>query len=570
MSDQEKESLKAQEKCLICKELGHYARDCRKKKSISTAYNQVSQRRPWQQRTLFQVSRPWPSTAALEIMRPPQDDRKYLIPQTAKISCAAIIQINGKDAQALMDPCTMHGNLISNQFCDMYKLLTEKTDQKILGTTIKGSKSYISAKATVEVDIQGHKETITFYVSNLNEWNIILGNLALTTLRVVMDIAENQVSIYLRGKEPIALQMLDKQTTEYPSTAAQYIHPYAEEVIDYSEEETYAGHRNTEYLQNFLKEMEWENNSIPILERLSPIEEETEPEDEWDQLEKESQEIEKEIYGQLGNISDTLAERITTYRKNLDEVLSTLAEEEEETRADAEDNTKANISIANDVYDAHSDSTDSETALQQNWLLDDYWGYHDAEPEQDFQNGSYDEPPNINQIREGARNLHITIPEGHYAYGNWIQHRSAEAINDQIIKLQSEPNITCNYMQVQEKWDPIKEFPYLFPDKKPLSLPPLRYPLNHMQHHIKVIPRSTWQPKKTWKLHKFKHHVTEKVNQELKTGRLVLSQSTNCVFLFTKPKANKVEPRFLIGCIPRNDVPISDPTPLPNIKEILN
>jgi len=42
MSDQEKESLKAQEKCLICKESGHYAKDCLKKKSISTAYNLVS------------------------------------------------------------------------------------------------------------------------------------------------------------------------------------------------------------------------------------------------------------------------------------------------------------------------------------------------------------------------------------------------------------------------------------------------------------------------------------------------------------------------------------------------
>jgi len=129
----------------------------------------VSQRKPWQQRTPFQGSRPWPNTAALEIMRPLHDDIKYLIPQTAKISCAAMVKINGKNAQVLIDPCTMHGNLISNQFCGMYKIPTEKTDQKILGTASKESKSYINAKAIVEVDLQGHKETITFYVANLNK-----------------------------------------------------------------------------------------------------------------------------------------------------------------------------------------------------------------------------------------------------------------------------------------------------------------------------------------------------------------------------------------------------------------
>jgi len=61
-------------------------------------------------------------------MRPLQDKRKYLIPQTAKISCATKLQINGKDALVLIDPCTIHRNLISNEFCDMYNILIEKTD----------------------------------------------------------------------------------------------------------------------------------------------------------------------------------------------------------------------------------------------------------------------------------------------------------------------------------------------------------------------------------------------------------------------------------------------------------
>jgi len=64
------------------------------------------------------------------------------------------------------------------------------------------------------------------------------------------------------------------------------------------------------------------------MERLSPIEEKTEPEDVWEKMEKEEREIDKEIYTQLGNIPDTLAERIATYRKNLEELISTMAEED--------------------------------------------------------------------------------------------------------------------------------------------------------------------------------------------------------------------------------------------------
>jgi len=367
------------------------------------------------------------------------------------------------------------------------------------------------------------------YVANLKEWNAILGDPALTVLRAVMDIAENKVTIYSRNKEPIELQMLDKQAIEFPSTAAQYIKATAEIVTDYSEAETYAGHRNDSHLQNFLQDMDWESDSEPKNRKLSTIEEESEPEEDhiqkWTKLNEEKENIYKEIYAQLGQIPDTLEQRIANYRRNLKEFLSNL-EQNWEVQTDAEDNLATSISIAQEEYDADSDSTDSETALQQNWAYDNYWNHSDSETEieQDFQYESYDEPPNIDQIREGARNLHITIPEGHHAYENWLQQRSAEAINNQIIKLQSEPNIICNYMHVEDKWDPIKEFPHLFPDKKPLNLPPLRYPLHLIQHHIKVVSGSIWQPKTIWELHKFKHHVREKMNQEVKTGRLRVSQ----------------------------------------------
>jgi len=101
-------------------------------------------------------------------------------------------------------------------------------------------------------------------------------------------------------------------------------------------------------------------------------------------------------------------------------------------------------------------------------------------------------------------------------------------------------------------------------------LPPLRKPMEIMQHKINVIPESTWMPK--WK-HNNKmseYYITQKINKELATGRMRISTSHNCMWMFTIPKADKKEPRFLIDCIPRNKVTIKDLTPLPNVKEIIN
>jgi len=109
-------------------------------------------------------------------------------------------------------------------------------------------------------------------------------------------------------------------------------------------------------------------------------------------------------------------------------------EENWEVQADAEDNLAANISMVQEEYDANSDSTGNNSA---EW--NEYWNNSDSEEEdqdeEDFQYESQEELPNINQIRDRVRNLHITIPEGHHAYENWIQQRTAEAINDQISKL---------------------------------------------------------------------------------------------------------------------------------------
>ena len=79
---------------------------------------------------------------------------------------------------------------------------------KSLFTAIKGSKSTITKKATIEVDVQGHKEIRTYLVSNLMDWDAIIGHSMLHHLNRVMNVKDNRVSIQSHGKIRYDLNML--------------------------------------------------------------------------------------------------------------------------------------------------------------------------------------------------------------------------------------------------------------------------------------------------------------------------------------------------------------------------
>ena len=90
-------------------------------------------------------------------MRPPTDDRKAIIPVSQKMLNAVEITINGYKAHALIDPCTINGDLISANCCFLNQIPTEDMDAKPLETAIKGSRSTMTKKATVELNMQGNK-----------------------------------------------------------------------------------------------------------------------------------------------------------------------------------------------------------------------------------------------------------------------------------------------------------------------------------------------------------------------------------------------------------------------------
>ena len=55
--------------------------------------------------------------------------------------------------------------------------------------------------------------------------------------------------------------------------------------------------------------------------------------------------------------------------------------------------------------------------------------------------------------------------------------------------------IVTNALSTLSMYDPVVEFSELLPEEKPTELPPLREPLEIMQHRIDVIPNSEWKPR---------------------------------------------------------------------------
>ena len=55
--------------------------------------------------------------------------------------------------------------------------------------------------------------------------------------------------------------------------------------------------------------------------------------------------------------------------------------------------------------------------------------------------------------------------------------------------------IVTNALSTLVMYDPVVAFPELFPQEKLTELPPLREPLDIMQHRIDVIPNSVWKPR---------------------------------------------------------------------------
>ena len=118
-------------------------------------------------------------------------------------------------------------------------------------------------------------------------------------------------------------------------------------------------------------------------------------------------------------------------------------------------------------------------------------------------------------------------------------------------------------------FDPMTEFPDVFPTTKPTELPPLR----HINHEINIIDEEVHRRMKPrrFKPHEaFMKQLQEKIAAELKIGRIYQVTDSSACTLFMTGKIDKPEQaRFLYDLVDRNKNTYPNKTMIPDIPSII-
>jgi len=172
--------------------------------------------------------------ALMQVIKGPTQSRTFIIPETRKETMAAEITINGYKAYMLLDPCTQGEDLISNNFYTLFKLPLTQMENKPLETAIQGSRSAMTNKTIVLINVQGYEEERTFYAANLRNWDAILGEPALKKLKAIMKIHDNMISIQPLGMSRYDLIMLQKTGNDLVKSAVMWMQPTCKTARDSS------------------------------------------------------------------------------------------------------------------------------------------------------------------------------------------------------------------------------------------------------------------------------------------------------------------------------------------------
>jgi len=227
LSFREREKLKQEDKCYHCKQTGHMALQYPQKKPMTSSYQRINQQQ-YQNRNRNPKVKPAAlnmetQLGLMQVMKGPTQSRTFIIPEARKETMAAEITINGYKAYVLLDPCTQGRDLISNNFFTVFKLPLTQMEKKPLEIAIQGSRSPMTNKTIVLINVQGYEEESTFYAAHLRNWDAILGEPVIKKLKAIMNIHDNIISIQPSGMARYDLIMLQKTGNDSIRSAAMWM-----------------------------------------------------------------------------------------------------------------------------------------------------------------------------------------------------------------------------------------------------------------------------------------------------------------------------------------------------------
>ena len=144
------------------------------------------------------------------------------------------MKAHGHPALALVDLQTQGGDLIDSKFVHFYRIPTRLSEKKTLTTAIKGSQRTIDKECTIRLNWIGYLEEHTFYVAHLSEWDIIIGELALSAVKAQISASKEPVPIQPPNVQRFPLIVWQRPRTQGSFRSAA-INITCKEVTDYTD-----------------------------------------------------------------------------------------------------------------------------------------------------------------------------------------------------------------------------------------------------------------------------------------------------------------------------------------------
>ena len=572
--------------CYNCNEKGHYANKC-PKKSIKSAAQTVHPRR-----TNPYPRKPFIKSAATEVT----DEQEHLPPELYdKNSKHMVIDvlINGNPARALVDQQTTRANLISTSYATTYNLpLVQFKEDLAIQLSLQGSRGKSTHYVKTKLTIGQHEEMASFCVAALSDWDLILAEPLLRKLKAIINIADHSMTIKpCSDSKPTTIKATSNRQRMTP--------PASNTTISSASTMVSADHINDATKKNNQALDQWISKVIQKIE---------DPDD----LDFGRHKDKKYNNSQLPNDMTPEVDTPSKKRQKLDTTIQPPPEFLEVISLTSNGKLPQRSTSGAAGYDLHS-AEDKDIPPQTRELIS-------TDIAITFPNGTYGRiaPRSglaVKSIDIGAgvidkdytgnvKTLLINNSKDNFQVkkGDRIAQLILESIKtpDTILKNNLEPTdraskgfgstgissclttvqTATNPSQITSysyddtinelAYDPIKEFPEVFPKEKLTELPPLRH-INHSIDIIDKVVHQNMRPRRIRPTERFLPQLREKIDQELASGRIYPTQDSSACSMFMIQKHDKKDQaRFLHDLVDRNTNTRKNNTPIPDIPSIIN